>query len=299
MKKHLLIALLISLFVRCDGDRVDIGGDESYRREIENWRKERIERLQSPAGWLTLAGLFWLAEGANSFGSAGSNDIVFPDPAPARVGVFELENGTEQVTIAPDVKVLCEGQPVSRLLLQSDLNGNPTILTWGALSWYLIDRQGRQAIRLKNNNSPELKNFTGIAYFPIELNWKVPARLERFDPPRKIRVPNILGGVSEETCPGELLFDIGGQAATLTTIEDGTESLLVIFADGTSGRETYGGGRFLRVALPDTSGMTIVDFNKAYNPPCAFTPYATCSLPPEQNRLAIAVTAGEKSYGNH
>jgi uncharacterized protein (DUF1684 family) len=273
--------------------------DQSYIAEIETWRQKRLERLTSATGWLSLAGLFWLRDGSNSFGSGEQNDIVFPSSAPDVVGIFELDDGKVKVRIDPDADVLYQGEPVREMVLASDLNGSPTTLTLGPLTWYVIDREGRLGVRLKDAENPNLRTFTGIESFRIQPEWKLPAQFVPYDPPRKLAITDITGSVREVICKGSLVFEYEGDQYKLDPLGDGTEPFFVIFADATNNRQTYGAGRYVYVDVPDSSGRTVIDFNKAYNPPCAFTEFATCPLPPAQNKLDLGVTAGEKYDGLH
>ncbi len=275
--------------------------DSSYRAEIEKWRAGRIERLRREDGWLTLVGLFWLAEGENRFGSDPSNRIVFPEgSAPRFLGSIELSKGTAHVQVDPGNEVTQEGKPVTSMTLKSDAEGDePTILKHGTLSFYLIKRGERLGVRVKNGQSPARLSFRGIDSFSIDPRLRLEARFEPHDPPKTIAVPNVLGTVDQEKSPGALVFEHQGRSYRLDPVlESGTKDLFIIFGDTTNGHETYGGGRFL-YAAPPVNGRTVVDFNKAYNPPCVFTPYATCPLPPPQNRLPIRIEAGEKRYGGH
>jgi uncharacterized protein (DUF1684 family) len=181
-----------------------------------------------------------------------------------------------------------------------DASGDPTFLTLDSLSWFIIKRDGRFAVRLRDRESRFLKEFSGIQRFPVDSTWRIPAKLEKYDPPKQVKVPNILGSVSESESPGALVFEYEGIEFKLDPLgESLSRSLFLIFADQTNGTDTYGAGRFLYVDPPDSLGNTTIDFNKSYNPPCAFTAYATCPLPPSQNILPFRVTAGEKNYGHH
>jgi uncharacterized protein (DUF1684 family) len=180
--------------------------------------------------------------------------------------------------------------------LQTDQSGEPTILQHGSLSFYVIQRNERLGVRVKDADAAALKSFHGLESFPFSESWRVAARFEPSSPPRHISVPNVLGNVTSEESPGALAFEYSGKTYRLDAVrEAGTEDYFIIFGDATNGHETYGGGRFL-YASPPKDGQTVLDFNKAYNPPCVFTPYATCPLPPPQNRLSIRIEAGEKSY---
>lgn len=272
--------------------------DPAYVKAIEEWHRNRIERLKRPDGWLSLVGLHWLREGENRFGSDPSNDIVFPDKAPPFIGTYIVADSVITVRIREGVPVMCEGSRVREMRVKSDAEGEPTTLRWGTLSWYVIRRGDRYAIRVKDSESRVRLRFTGIDMFPIDERWRVRARFEPYEPPKKVPVTTVVGTVEEMTCPGAVVFQIDGQTYRLDAFgEPGDASLFIVFGDATNGRETYGAGRFLSVEWPGEDGTTWVDFNKAYNPPCAFTPYATCPLPPEQNILPIRIPAGEKKYG--
>ena len=275
--------------------------DTAHRAAIEAWRGKRLASLRRENGWLTLVGLFWLAPGENSFGSGRSNRIVFPEgTAPEFVGSIILSDGKAVARVQPGIAVTHGGKPVTSIELRSDADGEPTILAHGRISFYLIKRGQRLGVRVKDSRNPALLAFRGIESFPIDPRWRFEARFEPYGEGKKIRVPNILGTVDEDTSPGAVVFDVGGRSYRLDAVkESGTEELFLIFGDQTNGGETYGGGRFLYAAPPDEQGRVVVDFNKAYNPPCVFTPYATCPLPPLQNRLPIRVEAGEKTYGHH
>jgi len=186
------------------------------------------------------------------------------------------------------------------MALRSDAEGEPTLLRRGSVSFYLIKRGERLGVRVKDSRSPALLAFHGIDSYPIQLKWRVDARFEAYPAGKTIPVPNILGSVEQEKSPGAVVFDFEGREFRIDAVtESGTEDLFLIFGDQTNGVETYGGGRFLYAAPADKNGRVVLDFNKAYNPPCVFTPYATCPLPPPQNRLAIRVEAGEKKFGSH
>jgi len=216
---------------------------------------------------------------------------------PDFIGVFTLENEQVAVNITSNINVMYLGQPIRSLKLKSDAEGEPSLLSLGSLTWFIIKRGERFAVRLRDSDNPALKYFKGIETFPIDTLWSFRARLEPYTVPKEIPVPTILGTTTMQKCPGTLVFKIQDQTYRLEPISDDiNQPLFLIFADQTNGDETYGGGRFLIVDKPDENGMTIIDFNKSYNPPCAFTKYATCPLPHSQNRLPLSVTAGEKKY---
>jgi uncharacterized protein (DUF1684 family) len=294
----LLVAFLGEVLTGCkeqDKEPVDVS---SYESQVEKWHKRRIESLTKPDGWLSLAGLFWLKEGENTFGGHESNDIKFPkDKSADFMGTIILKDTLITVKIEPGINVRHVDKVISQKVLKSDELGAPTILTYKSLMWYIIKRGDKYGVRLKDTDNPRFKEFKGIERYPVEKKWRVKATLEITDLRKFVNVPSVLGTVDKSPTPGTLVFELNGKTCRLDPIgEPMDQSYFLIFADETNGTETYGGGRFLYVDHPDSDGITYIDFNKAYNPPCVFTPYATCPLPPEQNYLPIKVTAGEKVY---
>ena len=301
LQARLLVCALgvIGMVYAIPGGAASSPTPESYTQEIAAWRARRAERLRAEDGWLTLVGLFWLEPGPNAVGSASGNRVVFPEgKAPAFVG--SLTRNGEFVTFhgAPGAGVTSEGKPVTTLPLSSDRAESPTVLQLGSLSFYVIQRGERVGVRVKDSQSEARRRFHGIETFPTDPRWRVEARFEPYEPPRSISVPNVLGSVDSESCPGALVFEIEGKSYRLDPVlEKGETDYFLIFGDRTNGAETYGAGRFL-YAPPPVNGRTVLDFNKAYNPPCVFTPYATCPLPPAQNKLPIRIEAGEKAYAH-
>jgi uncharacterized protein (DUF1684 family) len=275
--------------------------EKAYVDEIEGWHKRRVDRLTSKTGWLSIVGLYWLKEGENTFGGDPTNSIKFPkEKSPDFIGSIYLENGSIRSEINEGMRVLFEGNPVESIEMKPDVSGKPTVLSLDSLSWYIIKRGERFAVRLRDSENKNIQNFSGIEIYSIDTLWRVEARLEPYNPPKILDVPNITGIISEEQSPGALVFNIDGKEYRLDPLgRPGGKSLFVIFADQTNGDETYGAGRFVYAAMPGEDGKTVLDFNKAYNPPCAFTRFATCPLPPKQNVLPIKVTAGEKNYALH
>jgi uncharacterized protein (DUF1684 family) len=275
---------------------------EVHRAEIEAWRAKRIASLKRENGWLTLVGLFWLQEGENRLGSdPASNRIVFPkDTAPKTMGSLDLSKGIVTLRSDPGAGLTSDGRPVTTMTLRSDAEGSPTVVKHGRISFFLIKRGERLGVRVKDSANPTLLAFRGIDTYPIDSRWRFEARFEAYAPGKTIAVPNILGSVEQQKSPGAAVFETSGRECRLDAVtEDGSDELFLIFGDQTNGVDTYGGGRFLYAAPPGKDGRVVLDFNKAYNPPCVFTPYATCPLPPAQNRLPIRVEAGEKRYGGH
>jgi uncharacterized protein len=273
--------------------------DAAYTDQIAAWRAARVARLTAEDGWLSVIGLWWLDPGENSVGSAAGSRVALPsDKAPAELGTILLSDGALSFRARPGVTVSANGRPATAAPLKSDADGEPTVLSHGPLRFYVIERGGRFAVRVKDSASEARRSFHGISYFPTSPVWRVEARFEPYEPPRSISVPNVLGHVDSETSPGALVFAHDGKTYRLDPVlERGETEYFVIFGDRTNGTDTYGAGRFLYVA-PPVNGKTVIDFNKAYNPPCVFTAYATCPLPPPQNKLPFRVEAGEKEYAH-
>ena len=293
----LLVALALDLprVAAASGTSID---PQAEQAEVGEWRARRVEALTSDGGWLTLAGLFWLQQGANSFGRDKGNALVLDNPSiAARCGTFTLKGRTVRFIAAEGGGVTYQGRPVSSLELSPDSAGNPTVLASGTLRFFVIERAGNLGVRVRDLNNPHRSAFRGLSYFPVSTDWVFEARFEPYQPARHIRIINILGMEQEYASPGAVVFQKDGREWRLDAVleEPGDEELFIMFADGTSGHETYGGGRFLYVPLPSAS-RTRLDFNKAYNPPCALNDFATCPLPPQQNHLQLRVEAGEKTY---
>lgn len=277
---------------------VTAADDPSYTKAIEKWRAERLEEINGEDGWTTLVGLFWLQEGQNKFGSDPSNEIVLPrSSAPKFAGSIRLDNGVVTLEAKPDAGITSDGNAASTLVLKSDADGFPTLLKLGSLKLFVIKRGEKIGLRVKDKRNPARSHFAGLDYFPVDLKWRVNARFEPSDPPRIIPIANVLGMVDNMTSPGALVFEVTGKSYRLDPVlEKGSNQLVIIFGDKTTGKETYGAGRYLYADPAGADGNVVVDFNKAHNPSCAFTKFATCPLPPRQNRLAIRVEAGEKKY---
>jgi hypothetical protein len=270
--------------------------NSAHQKEVEAWRAHRAERLKAPDGWLTLAGLYWLSD--------GDNDVSLPSKPPVP-STFVLQNG--KVTLQANPSLTIDGKPVTAPTeLQNDTETTPTVVRTGTLSFMAIRREDavhgpRFGIRVRDSEADARQHFLGLEYFPVDSSARVEARFEPYNPPKKITITNVLGMTSNEVSPGALVFTLQGQEFRIDPIlEQGEKDYFIIFKDATSGKETYGAARYLYAHPPDANGRTIVDFNKAYNPPCAFTPFATCPLPPPQNKLPIRIEAGEKKYaGGH
>jgi len=303
MRYFLLIfsTLVISLStISCSNENLKAKGSPEYLEEIKQWHQHRLERLKADDGWLNLVGRTWLKPGVNKFGSAKDNDVlVESDKVPKYIGVFVFEDSSVTMKVNDGVEVLLNGNPVKEMKMIGDESKDMNVFQYGPIKWNLIIRDTLYGIRFRDLESEFVKNFIEIERFPVNDDWRIEAKYVAYDPPKKISVPNILGQIDEESSPGAVLFSKNNQSYRLDAIDEG-ERLWFIFADGTSGEETYGGGRFLYTDKADSNGIVIVDFNKAYDPPCVLTKYATCPMPPKQNYLSLRITAGEKMYGeNH
>lgn len=274
--------------------------EEEHAEKVNQWHEDRVKSLKKEDSWLSLAGLYKLQQGRNSIGADSSNNIVFPPGSASNAGVLTVSDNTFRFEANPNVTITHNGQKVSTQELKSDAEGTPTRLWQDSLLWYVIKRRDDFYIRLKNTSHPNFDSFDGIDRFPVSHDWRIKATFERFDEPKKITIPDVLGIGKQETMYGTLHFTIDGKEYSLNPLgnPDTKEELFIIFGDQTNGESTYSGGRYLYVDTPDENGTTYIDFNKAYNPPCVFTHFATCPLPPAQNKLDLKITAGEKMYGD-
>jgi hypothetical protein len=302
MKKIIfpLAALTIVLLINsCKTENLVQKGTPEYIAEVEQWHQKRIERLKADDGWMNLVGRTWLKPGENKFGSAKDNDVVVESGrVPDYMGMFSFQDSTVTMKVKDGVEVLLEGKPVREMVMIGDNKKEMTVFQYGHIKWNLIVRMDKYGIRFRDLESEAVKNFGGIERFPVDVGWRIDAKFEKYNPPKSIAVPNVLGQVDEELSPGAIVFTSDNQSYRIESIDAG-DKLWFIFADGTSGKETYGGGRFLYTNKADSTGKVIIDFNKAYNPPCVLTKFATCPLPPKENYLKLRITAGEKMWGGH
>lgn len=269
----------------------------AHRAEIEAWRAEREQKLRRPDGWLSLVGLHWVEPGTHTVGSDADNAIRLA-VGPARLGTLTLEGDSARFTPAEGADIVVGGWPqAEEFALVSDDAGPPTVVSFdaGEASFLLIRRSGRHALRVRDARAPTRVGFAGIAHYAIDPAWRVPARFQAHPAGRTIPIANVTGSVEPMSNPGAVVFTMDGREHRLEAVDEGAGELFLIFADRTNGRGTYGAGRFLYAPWPE-QGRTVLDFNRAYNPPCAFNAYSTCPLPPPENRLDLAVTAGEKAY---
>jgi uncharacterized protein (DUF1684 family) len=287
------ILLLIAVQFSCSGTDDPVSDWDAYIEQHAEWQKSRLERLKSDNGWLNLAGLFWLEEGENTIGSDASDSILFPENFPENAGAIELRDTVIRY-IPSALPVMIDSTIAGETLIRHDQQTDRTVFRYANYTWYVVRRGHRYGIRLRDLQHPRLKELERIPSYPFSKEWVVEATLERYDTLRRMEVPTVIDGYTETyDVPGELKFVMSRTTYTLLPFQAG-KGYFLIFGDETNGIDTYGAGRFLYVEKPDT-GKIIIDFNRAYNPPCAFSPYATCPLPPLENQLALEVTAGEKA----
>lgn len=296
IRKFLHICWLVMVVSLVTNGAADEHADRAYREQIKKWRADYEDGLKRDNGWLTLAGLFWLKEGDNVFGTAAGNDLILPaGSAPETAGIFVFHDGKTRLRLKEGLQASLNGVPVlTETALKSDSAGKPDRITLGHLSMIAIQRGIRYGIRLWDNQSPVRRDFTGSRWFPPKESYRVTAKFVSYPQPKVIPILNVLGDTEQNPSPGYAEFELDGKPCRLEPLLEG-DRLFFIFKDATSGKQTYPAGRFLYAALPK-DGMVILDFNKAENPPCAFTAYATCPLPPRQNHLQLAIEAGELNH---
>lgn len=270
---------------------------EAYLTEVEAWRSTRIENLTSPTGWLTLSGLFWLKEGDNFFGGAEKNELVFAGEVPDQMGRIVLKEDSVWLEVFNEIPITAAGETVTKIGLSGQ--SSPVILEYNSLSWFMLQRGGKYGIRLRDSLHEARAHFSAIEHYPVHPDGKVTARLVKSDKPDTLLMKNVLDMEIPYPTEGKLVFEWEGQERSISVLDGGEEEYFLIFADETTGSETYPAGRYLYTPKADKDGMTYIDFNTAYNPPCAFTEFATCLLPPPENRIAAAIRFGEKDYGEH
>ena len=296
------VALAVLASGACTGGRPAV--EPAYAAEIEKRRAERLGALTGDNGWLTLVGIHWLKPGENRLGCAAGNDVVLPgENIPAFAGVIAVDSdGSVSFRAGPGAAAVIHGATVGEAPLRTDRQGQPDIVEIAGLRMNVIDRSGSLALRVRDPRSQRRIAFKGIPHFPIDPRLRVEATLVRYGAPREVTVASAQGPAQRMLAPGRLHFRIGATDCTLEPFAAAAEAdeLFIVFSDATAGLQTYGAGRFLDAAAPAPGTATVVlDFNLAYNPPCAFTPYATCPLPPPHNVLPVPVPAGEMDPGGH
>lgn len=283
---------LFSMCASCSGNKEPFDQVQFEADNLE-WRNARLESLKGPTGYLNLAGLFWLSEGETTIGSAARNDIVFPPSAAERVGLLTVSSDGVFLLAAAGVEVFSAGEAVDFILVADDTTPDPVTIKHGSIVWTIIKRDNRFALRLRDYEHPAIAAFPAIEYYPLDPDLRVAATLRRFETPRILQVDTVIEGLGwQPESPGVVEFELDGQKMELEAYASGDE-LFFVFGDRTSGRETYPAGRFLYADLPAEGESTILDFNRAYNPPCAFNDFATCPVASPQNRLTVRIEAGE------
>ncbi len=272
-----------------------------YQAEIEKFRQAREAKLTSDTGWLTIAGLSFLTKPETTFGSDAESDVVLPAGAPAKAGTFVL-TGKGRVSLKPQPGVtyaLLDGKPFAGGPIKSDGEGAPQRLVFGDVQVWIHQSGERPAVRIRNKNNPLRKEFTGMKWFPVNEAYLVDGTFVPYDKVKHVQIPNMLGDIDDMQSPGHVKFTLNGKEHNMVVITEDADSFWFIFRDLTSSDETYPAARFLYTPRPDAQGKVTLDFNRAENPPCAFNAYATCPLPPQENRLQVRVEAGEKIYQRH
>ncbi len=266
----------------------------AHASEVLEWREWRLRQLKKPTGFLTQTGLFWLQPGRYRFGSAPGNDLVFGSNAAPEMGVFEVGDAGVRMLVNPGIEVLADGVSVTDMQIPPDTSGTEVNLIFGSLAWAVIEREGRYAIRLRDFEHPFVETFGPLPYFDIDPALRVEAILRRYEAPKIAEVGTVIEGLGyNPESPGVVEFEIGGETYELEAYASG-EQLFYVFGDLTNRDDTYGAGRFLYSTIPGEDGRTVLDFNKAYSPPCAFNDFSTCPVASPRNRLPIRVEAGEK-----
>lgn len=269
--------------------------DPAYQQSVDKWKAELVEGRKK--NWLPLAGLFWLKPGENTFGTDAKNSIVFPK-GPAKAGSFELKGADVTLKLSQGTHAAVQGKPISTMKLEPDTSKDRTVVEMGSLRFHVIVRGKRVGIRLKDLDSQAVRDYKGPDFFPLNPKFRITAKWVPSDGKKTVDVPNVLGDVEPVSSAGTAVFEIDGKRFELTDLGgDPAQGLSFVFNDLTTKTQTYPGGRFLDTDAV-SNGTVVLDFNEAYSPPCSVTPYATCPLAPKENRLAVAITAGEK-YDHH
>lgn len=297
MKRVLYMLILFSavpFLSKCDHSTKLVEDPASYVASVEKWQQERLEGLKGKDGWLNLAGIYWLKDGIQTFGSDSANDIVFPAKAPAFMGTLSLKDSLAHLEVNDKVELFYKHEPVKELDLSYDSSGEPSYITHGDFAWYIMKRHHSLAIRLRDYKNPAIEALDHIPSYPIDPAYLVEAKLVPFEEVKTITVATPFQDYTQDyECPGELRFRLRGEKLTLLPFISG-DKYFIIISDETSGLDTYGGGRFMYTEAA-SHGKVLLDFNKAYNPPCALTAFAACPLPPRENHVPVKIEAGEKT----
>ncbi len=292
--KNLMVTAVVALVVVACGRAQPSPDAAAYEQEILEWRAERLARLKAPSGYLNQVGLFWLEDGSHSVGSAPGSAVRLPASAAAEIGAFDVSEDGVRMTVNAGVDVFSGDERVSELLIADDTTESPVEVVHGSIAWTVIKRDERFAIRVRDFEHPFVETFGPLPYFPIDVSFRVPATLHRYDAPIVANVDTVIEGLGyHPESPGVVRFEIEGESFELEAYASG-ERLFFVFGDATNRDDTYGAGRFLYADLPGTDGITVMDFNRSYSPPCAFNDFSTCPVASPQNRLPIRIEAGEK-----
>ncbi len=291
------VSLFLASFALVHNSNAQVSA--AYQKELDDWNTNRIAGLKADDGWLNLVGLYWLDEGKNTFGTGSQNKVVFPaNSISEAAGYFERNGDVVKLVVENNTPIQVDGKTVADAVIFTPDAQKLPVVSAGSLRWTIIKRDDKIGVRLRDLKSPGPAAFKGIERFVADTAWIVHAKLVAPAVPASIAITNVIGQTTKQKSPGKLVFTINNQQYSLDALDDG-DDLMVVFGDATSGVTTYPSGRFVYVNKPGPDGNTSIDFNKAHNPPCAFTDFATCPLPPSQNILPIEVTAGEKNYGDH
>lgn len=272
--------------------------NEEYVNGVMKWRQEVDANLRRENSWLALAGLFWLRKGENIIGSDSRCDILLPPRAPKRLGTFEFDGNNVTLNVETDLPVEVNGMATKSALLDADQEDVPSFITFNEMRMVVVRRSKGVGIRLWDNTREQRRTFPTREWYPIKEELRVPATYIRYETPKIVKMPDILGAILDERMEGYVAFELNGQKYELIVSELPDHRLYIQFMDGTNGASTYPSGRY-HYADAHENGKVFIDFNKAYNPPCAFTDYATCTFPPQENHLKIRIEAGEIYIGHH
>lgn len=296
--RYFLILTYFTIAFACGSKENEIS-TEDHAAEVEVWYQERVKSLKADEGWLNLIGLHWLELGETTFGTSSESGFRLESEGfPDSIGVFSLEE--EKVYFTPQTDSIFIGESeVKEKIKIFDTEGQLSEkLSLGSLRWNIIKRADAYGVRLRDLETAAVTQFEGIERFPVDIEWRLEAKFVPYVPVREIPITNVLGQTTPNPSPGYLEFEKEGKSYRIDAL-DAEDELYLIIADNTSGGETYGGGRYMYVKKPVSGDLVILDFNKAYNPPCVFTPHATCPLPPRQNMLDLSIMAGERTFGEH
>ena len=294
MNRFSLIVVTGALLISCGGQAGPAFDAEAHATEVLEWRAGRLERLKARTGYLNQVGLFWLDQGTHTFGAAAGNDVVFPGNGAPTIGTFEVGTDGIHMTVEPGVDARHEDVPVERILIADDKSEIPVMITHGSLAWTVIERAGKRAVRVRDFEHPFVADFGPLPYYDIDPTMRVPATMVLYDEPRVANVGTVIEGLGyHPTTRGTVSFVLGDERYELEAYDSG-EQLFFVFGDATNRDDTYGAGRFLYATAPGEDGVTTLDFNKAYSPPCAFNDFSTCPVASPRNRLPVRVEAGEK-----